>query len=165
MNVRLKTSCGDIVVEVFEDKAPATVENFLTYVRDGFYDGTIFHRAIDGFMIQGGGFEPGMVEKTTRGPLDNEADNGLDNDTGTLAMARTQDPHSATAQFFVNVNDNDFLNFKEPTKSGWGYCVFAKVVEGMDVVTEIEESKTCSRAGHQDVPANDIIIESAEIVE
>jgi peptidyl-prolyl cis-trans isomerase B (cyclophilin B) len=161
MQVRLETSIGDITLELFEEQSPITVENFLAYVSDGFYDGTIFHRVIDGFMIQGGGFEPGMVQKPTRSPIENEADNGLRNDSGTLAMARTPDPHSASAQFFINVRDNDFLNFRNKSRDGWGYCVFGKVVEGMEVVTSIEGSPTTTRAGHQDVPQEDVVINRA----
>lgn len=161
MQVRLETSAGDVTLELFEKEAPKSVENFLGYVSDGFYDGTIFHRVIDGFMIQGGGFEPGMVQKSARSAIVNEAENGIGNVTGTVAMARTPDPHSASAQFFINVRDNDFLNFKSKSRDGWGYCVFGKVVEGMDVVTSIEASPTTSRAGHQDVPQEDVIINRA----
>ena len=165
MQVRLTTSKGQITLELNQDKAPKTSENFLTYVRDGFYAGTLFHRVIDGFMIQGGGFQPGMVQKPTRETIQNEADNGLSNETGTIAMARTQDPHSASAQFFVNTNDNDFLDFKSATQQGWGYCVFGKVIDGMEVVTEIEECATGAKSGHKDVPVDDIVIERAEIVD
>ncbi|HSS66404.1 MAG TPA: peptidylprolyl isomerase [Gammaproteobacteria bacterium] len=161
MQVKLETSIGEITLELFEKQSPKTVQNFLRYVSDGFYDGTIFHRVIDGFMIQGGGFEPGMVQKPTKSPIENEAENGLSNDAGTVAMARTPDPHSASAQFFINVRDNDFLNFKAKSRDGWGYCVFGKVVEGMDVVTSIEGSPTTSRAGHQDVPQEDVVINRA----
>lgn len=161
MQVKLETSVGDITLELFGEQSPKTVENFLGYVSDGFYDGTIFHRVIDGFMIQGGGFEPGMVQKPTKSTIENEAENGLGNDAGTVAMARTPDPHSASAQFFINVRDNDFLNFKAKSRDGWGYCVFAKVIDGMDVVTSIEASPTTSRAGHQDVPQEDVIINRA----
>lgn len=161
MQVRLETSAGDVTLELFEKEAPKTVENFLGYVTDGFYDGTIFHRVIDGFMIQGGGFEPGMVQKSAKSTIVNEAENGIGNETGAVAMARTPDPHSASAQFFINVRDNDFLNFKSRSRDGWGYCVFGKVVEGMDVVTSIEASPTTSRAGHQDVPQEDVIISRA----
>lgn len=161
MQVKLETSRGDITLELFDKEAPKTVANFLGYVRDGFYDGTIFHRVIEGFMIQGGGFEPGMVQKPTRSSIENEAGNGLGNETGTVAMARTPDPHSASAQFFINVRDNDFLNFKSKSPDGWGYCVFGKVVDGMDVVTSIEASPTTSRAGHQDVPQEDVVIKRA----
>lgn len=162
MNVRLKTSAGDIVLSLDTDKAPKTVDNFITYVREGFYDGTIFHRVIDDFMIQGGGFESEMSPKKPRATIENEADNGLSNSTGTVAMARTSDPHSATCQFFINANDNTFLNFKSRTPEGWGYCVFATVTEGMDVVRRISKAATTSRAGHQDVPVDEILIESAE---
>lgn len=161
MQVKLETSLGDITLELFEEQAPKTVENFLGYVSDGFYDGTIFHRVIDGFMIQGGGFEPGMTQKSTKPTIENEADNGLGNDVGTVAMARTPDPHSASAQFFINVGDNDFLNFKAKSRDGWGYCVFGKVIGGMDVVTSIEGSATTTRAGHQDVPQEDVVINRA----
>ena len=136
----------------------------MNYVKDGFYDGTIFHRVIDGFMIQGGGMEPGMKEKQTNAPVKNEADNGLKNDRGTLAMARTNDPHSATAQFFINLSDNAFLNHQSPSPQGWGYCVFGKVINGMDVVDEIKNVATTSHGHHQDVPVDDVIIEKAEIV-
>ena len=164
MKVRLETTLGNITLELDETLAPKTVANFLQYVSDAFYDGTIFHRVIDGFMIQTGGFEPGMTEKSTNASIENEADNGLRNDTGTIAMARTPDPHSASAQFFINANDNDFLNFKSKTQDGWGYCVFGKVIEGLDVVTKIEESPTTSRGGHQDVPREDIVINRAVAV-
>ena len=163
--IKLTTSAGEITLEMFADKAPKTVENFEQYVRDGFYDGTIFHRVINNFMIQGGGFEPGMVQKKTRDTIENEANNGVANENGTIAMARTSDPHSATAQFFINVKDNDFLNHTAPTSNGWGYCVFGKVVDGMDVVNEIKAAATTFRGGHQDVPAENIIIEKAEIIE
>ena len=165
MKVRLETTLGNITLELFDKEAPETVANFLQYVQEGFYDGTIFHRVIDGFMVQGGGFEPGMGQKPTRENIENEADNGLSNDAGTVAMARTPDPHSASAQFFINANDNDFLNFREKTRDGWGYCVFGKVVDGMNIVTRIEESPTTTRAGHQDVPKEDIIINKAVTVD
>jgi len=163
--IRMQTNKGVIEIELNAEKAPETVENFISYVKDGFYDGTIFHRVIDGFMIQGGGMEPGMKEKQTKAPVKNEADNGLANDRGTLAMARTNDPHSATAQFFINVSDNAFLNHRSPSPDGWGYCVFGKVTNGMDVVDEIKGVATTSKGGHQDVPAEDVIIEKTEIVE
>lgn len=163
--VILKTNYGDIKIELDFDKAPKTAENFKQYVVDGFYNGVIFHRVIDGFMVQGGGMEPGMVEKETRDPIENEADNGLSNDIGTLAMARTMDPHSASAQFFINVADNAFLNHKSKDMQGWGYAVFGKVTEGMDVVNKIKGVSTTMRAGHQDVPAEDVIIETAEWVD
>jgi peptidyl-prolyl cis-trans isomerase B (cyclophilin B) len=162
--VKLHTNFGTITLELDADKAPKTVENFLQYVRDGFYDGTIFHRVIDGFMIQGGGMEPGMGQKPTRGPIENEAGNGLKNDAYTIAMARTAVPNSATAQFFINVKDNAFLNFTSPTPQGYGYAVFGKVVEGTDVVDKIKKVKTGNRAGHQDVPLEDVVITKAEIV-
>ncbi len=160
-----KTNYGDITVELDYEKAPKTAENFAQYVRDGFYDGTIFHRVIDNFMIQGGGFEPGMTQKETRETIENEADNGLRNDVGTLAMARTMDPHSASAQFFINIKDNDFLNHTAKTSQGWGYAVFGKVTDGMDVVDKIKNVTTTMKGGHQDVPAEDVIIESAELTE
>jgi len=159
--ITLKTNLGDIVIELDQEKAPITSENFAQYVRDGFYNGTIFHRVINNFMIQGGGFEPGMVEKSTRAPIQNEAKNGLSNMTGTIAMARTMDPHSASAQFFINVSDNKFLDY--PGQDGWGYCVFGKVTEGMDVVNRMKQVDTTMRAGHQDVPVDDLIIEEATI--
>ena len=165
MKARFTTSHGVIDIELDPDRAPVTSENFARYVRDGHYDGTVFHRVIDGFMIQGGGFEPGMRQKAARAPITNEADNGLVNDTGTVAMARTQEPHSASAQFFINTQDNDFLNHKSKTVEGWGYCVFGRVTDGMDVVTRIEESATTVRAGHRDVPVDDVVIERAEMLE
>ena len=161
----LKTNHGDISIELDFDKAPKSSENFLAYACDGFYNGTIFHRVIDGFMIQGGGFEPGMNQKPTGTPIENEADNGLKNDCYTLAMARTMDPHSATAQFFINVKDNDFLNHSSPTPQGWGYAVFGKVVAGTEVVDAIKGVSTGSAAGHQDVPVEDVVIESVEVTE
>ena len=163
--IKLNTNHGTITLELDAEKAPLTVENFIQYVNDGFYDGTIFHRVIDGFMIQGGGMEPGMTPKETREPIKNEADNGLSNDLGTIAMARTNDPDSASAQFFINVKDNQFLNHSAPTASGWGYCVFGKVVDGMDVVNAIKSVDTSSAGMHQDVPVEDVIIESAEVVD
>jgi peptidyl-prolyl cis-trans isomerase B (cyclophilin B) len=159
--IRLKTSMGDIVIELDEQAAPKTCENFRQYVTDGFYDGTIFHRVIDGFMIQGGGFLPDMMQKATRDPIENEAANGLSNTTGTIAMARTMQPHSATAQFFINVKDNGFLD--HPGQDGWGYCAFGKVVGGIDVVNRIKGVDTTNKAGHQDVPAEPVVIEKAEI--
>jgi len=152
------------LLELDAEKAPLTVENFLQYVRDGFFSNTLFHRVIDGFMIQGGGMNPDMSQKATRAPVKNEADNGLKNDAYTIAMARTGDPHSATAQFFINVGNNDFLNHSAPTPQGWGYCVFGKVVEGQDVVDKIKKVRTGNKAGHQDVPTENVVIESAEIV-
>ena len=165
MKVRLCTSHGDIEIELDTEHAPKTAANFAEYVRDGHYDGTIFHRVISGFMVQGGGFETSMQQKDTRASIENEADNGLRNDIGTLAMARTQDPHSASAQFFINTQDNEFLNHKGKTPDGWGYCVFARVVSGMDVVSKIEECATTVRAGHRDVPTDDIVIDRAELIE
>ncbi|WP_394179390.1 peptidylprolyl isomerase [Marinomonas posidonica] len=160
----LHTNHGDIQIELDYEKAPKTAKNFEEYVTSGFYDGVIFHRVINGFMVQGGGFEPGMTQKETRAPIENEADNGLTNDVGTLAMARTMDPHSASAQFFINVADNSFLNHRSKTPDGWGYAVFGKVAAGMDVVNKIKEVSTTVKAGHQDVPTDDVIIESAELV-
>lgn len=159
----LNTNMGEIVIELDEDKAPNTAANFRQYVEAGFYDGTLFHRVIEGFMIQGGGFEAGMKQKSPGEPIDNEADNGLRNEIGTIAMARTNDPHSATAQFFINVGDNAFLNHRDKSAQGWGYAVFGKVVEGMEVVNKIQTVDTSSQAGHQDVPVDDVVIESAEI--
>ena len=161
--VTFQTNHGDIVIKTFDDKAPATVANFLDYCREGFYDNTIFHRVINGFMIQGGGFEPGMQQKPTRAPIKNEADNGLKNERYSIAMARTSDPHSASAQFFINVADNAFLDFKMPSGNGWGYCVFGKVVEGSEVVDKIKGVKTGNAGFHQDVPKEDVIIERAEV--
>jgi peptidyl-prolyl cis-trans isomerase B (cyclophilin B) len=162
--VKLHTNFGAITLDLDAAKAPDTVRNFLAYVESGHYANTIFHRVIDGFMIQGGGFEPGMKQKATRAPVKNEAANGLKNDRYTVAMARTNDPHSATAQFFINVKDNDFLNHTAPTPQGWGYCVFGKVVEGLEVVERIKGVKTGRSGMHQDVPVQDVIIERAEVV-
>ena len=162
--VKLQTSMGELVIELETDKAPVTAENFLQYVRDGFYDNTVFHRVINGFMVQGGGFEPGMKQKPTRATIENEAGNGLKNDAYTVAMARTSDPHSATAQFFINVADNNFLNFRAANADGFGYCVFGKVVEGREVVDKIKAVATGNRGFHQDVPAEDVVIEKAEVV-
>ncbi|WP_319410013.1 peptidylprolyl isomerase [uncultured Desulfosarcina sp.] len=162
--VKLTTSQGDIVVELDSAAAPKTVENFLAYVKDGFYDGVIFHRVIAGFMIQGGGFDADMKRKSPRPPISNEADNGLSNRTGTLAMARTADPHSASAQFFINVKDNDFLDHRAKTAQGWGYCVFGRVVDGMEVVRAIENVPTTSRSGMRDVPTVPVVIEQATVV-
>ena len=161
--VTLKTNFGDITLELFEDKAPKTVANFLSYVEDGFFDNTIFHRVINNFMIQGGGFTPDMDQKDTKAPIENEADNGVANEVGTIAMARTQDPHSATAQFFINVNNNDFLNHSGKSVNGWGYCAFGKVTEGMDVVEKIKVVKTGNHGYHQDVPVEPVIIEKAVV--
>lgn len=163
--VKLSTNHGDIVLRLDAEKAPATVENFLQYVRDGFYDGTVFHRVINGFMVQGGGMEPGMKQKKTRASIQNEADNGLKNTAYTVAMARTGDPHSATAQFFINVADNDFLDHSGKNVQGWGYAVFGEVVEGREVVDAIKAVPTGSKSGHQDVPKQDVIITKAEVVE
>ncbi|WON76138.1 peptidylprolyl isomerase B [Serratia sp. UGAL515B_01] len=163
--VTFHTNHGDIVIKTFADKAPITVENFLNYCNEGFYNNTIFHRVINGFMVQGGGFEPGMRQKNTKATILNEANNGLKNTRGTLAMARTNDPHSATAQFFINVVDNDFLNFRGENAQGWGYCVFAEVVEGMDVVDKIKAVKTGRSGMHQDVPVDDVVINSVTVSE
>ena len=162
--VKIQTSMGDLVIELDAEKAPLTAENFLQYVRDGFYDDTVFHRVIDGFMVQGGGFEPGMKQKPVRAPIKNEAGNGLKNDAYTVAMARTSDPHSATAQFFFNVVNNNFLNFRAANADGFGYCVFGKVVEGRDVIDKIKAVPTGNRGFHQDVPAEDVVIKKAEVV-
>ena len=162
--VKLHTNFGAITLELDAEKAPVTTANFLEYVESGFYANTIFHRVIDGFMIQGGGFEPDMRQKPTNAPIKNEADNGLQNKTYTIAMARTPNPDSASSQFFINVNDNDFLNFTSPTAQGWGYCVFGKVVEGTDVVDKIRQVNTGNRNGHQDVPVENVVIERAEVV-
>ena len=161
--VILNTNFGPIPVELDSEHAPKSVENFLSYAKDGSYNNTVFHRVINGFMIQGGGFEPGMKQKPTKAPIKNEANNGLKNMTGTLAMARTSDPHSATAQFFINVADNDFLNFKSESPQGWGYAVFGKVTDGMDVVNKIKAVKTGTSGFHQDVPKDDVIIQSVTI--
>jgi peptidyl-prolyl cis-trans isomerase B (cyclophilin B) len=163
--VKMTTNYGDFVITLDADKAPKTVANFLTYVKEGFYNNTVFHRVIDGFMIQGGGFEPGMKQKQTHAPIENEANNGLKNDKYTLAMARTSDPQSATAQFFINVADNDFLNFTAPTANGWGYAVFGKVTEGTDVIDKIKGVKTGNSGFHQNVPLQDVVIEKAEVLE
>ena len=161
--VVLHTNFGDITIKMFEKEAPNTVKNFLEYANADFFNGTIFHRVIDGFMVQGGGFVPGMEQKDVNDPIQNEANNGLSNKIGTLAMARTPDPHSATAQFFINVNNNDFLNHSSETSQGWGYCVFAEVVEGMDIVNKIKGVATGSNGFHQDVPLEDVIIESVTV--
>lgn len=161
----LHTNHGDITLELDYENAPETAKNFEQYVKDGFYDGLIFHRVISNFMVQGGGFEPGMQSRETRAPIENEADNGLKNEIGTIAMARTSDPHSATAQFFINVANNSFLNHSSKTVQGWGYAVFGKVVSGIDIVNTIKETPTTTKAGHQDVPVEDIIIEKAEVIE
>ena len=163
--ISMLTNYGEIKIELDFEKAPKTAANFKQYVEEGFYDGVIFHRVIDNFMVQGGGFDTEMVQKETRETIENEADNGLKNDTGTLAMARTMDPHSASAQFFINVKDNDFLNHTAKDMNGWGYCVFGKVVEGMEVVNKIKGVATGNRMGHQDVPVDAVIIEKATVVE
>ncbi|WP_313297006.1 peptidylprolyl isomerase [Diaphorobacter sp.] len=155
---------GNIVIELDAEKAPKSAENFLNYVKKGFYDGTVFHRVINGFMVQGGGFEPGMQQKSTDKPIENEANNGLKNDKYTLAMARTSDPHSATAQFFINVADNGFLNHTAPTAQGWGYAVFGKVVKGTEVVDAIKGVKTGRKGFHDDVPKEDVVIEKAVVL-
>ncbi len=161
--VELKTSMGVITLELYPDKAPKTVENFLQYVKDGHFKGTIFHRVINGFMVQGGGFTADFAQKKTRPPVQNEANNGLKNDIGTIAMARTSDPHSATAQFFINHKNNDFLNHTAPTPQGWGYTVFGKVVKGMDVVNKIAAVETGSNGPHSDVPRKPVVIEDAKL--
>ena len=163
--VRLETSAGVIDIELFTDKAPKTVANFLEYVNSGHYSNTIFHRVINGFMVQGGGMEPGMKEKRAAKTVENEANNGLQNNRYTLAMARTSDPHSASAQFFINVADNDFLNHRNPTAQGWGYCVFGQVINGKEVVDAMKGVKTTSKGFHQDVPVEDIIITKASVIE
>ena len=163
MIVKMQTTHGELTIELNSEKAPQTVANFIDYCRDVFYDGTIFHRVIPGFMVQGGGMEPGMAEKTTGEPIENEAENGLKNDVGSLAMARTMDPHSATAQFFINTNSNTFLNY--PGQDGWGYCVFGKITEGMDVVRKIEKVETGRNGFHDDVPTEDVLIEKVVIEE
>ena len=162
--VQLETSMGDITIELNEEKAPKTVENFLNYVNSGHYEGTIFHRVIDGFMIQGGGMDAQMNEKKTNAPIENEADNGLKNDKGTIAMARTQDPHSATSQFFINVKDNDFLNHSGKNMQGWGYTVFGKVTDGIDVIEKMRSVATGRFGMHADVPNEPITINSAKVV-
>ncbi len=156
--VIFETNLGSFTLELNAEKAPKTVASFLNYVNEGHYDSTIFHRVISNFMIQGGGFEVGMKQKTTNEPVENEANNGLSNTVGTVAMARTNDPHSASCQFFVNVKDNAFLDFTSETPQGWGYCVFGKVVEGMDIVEKIKQVKTSNKAGHQDVPVEDVVV-------
>ncbi len=161
--VELKTTQGDIVVEVFADKAPKSADNFIQYVKDGFYNGTVFHRVIDGFMVQGGGFDADMKQKSTRAPIENEAKNGLRNEAGTLAMARTADPHSASSQFFINLVPNTALDY--PSRDGWGYAVFAKVVKGLDVVETIAKLPTANRGFHQNVPVESVIVNSARVLE
>lgn len=163
--IKLHTSLGVITLELDHERAPTTAANFAQYVKEGFYDGTLFHRVIPNFMIQGGGLLPEMCEKRGRAPIRNEADNGLKNQTGTIAMARTSDPHSASSQFFINVKDNDFLDFRSATSQGWGYCVFGRVTDGMEVVQAIVQVPTTSRLGHQDVPVNPVLIERAEALD
>jgi peptidyl-prolyl cis-trans isomerase B (cyclophilin B) len=162
--IKLHTNYGVITLNLFADKAPVTVENFISYVKEGFLDGTIFHRVIDGFMIQGGGFTRDMDQKETKAPIKNEANNKVPNKKGTIAMARTNDPHSATCQFFINIADNSFLNHTAESSQGWGYCVFGEVTEGMDVVDKIRQVKTGRFAGHSDVPVEPVVIEKAELV-
>ena len=162
--VRMSTILGDMTLELDAEKAPKTVENFVNYATSGFYDGTIFHRVINNFMVQGGGFDADMRQKTTEAPIDNEANNGLKNNRGTIAMARTMDPHSATAQFFINVSDNDFLNHTAENMQGWGYAVFGQVVEGQEVLDKIRVVPTGSQAGHQDVPVDPVVIESVTVL-
>ncbi len=163
--ITLHTNFGDIKIQLNEEKAPETSANFLQYCRDGFYDNTLFHRVIDGFMVQGGGMESGLREKATRAPIKNEANNGLSNKVGTLAMARTMEPHSASSQFFINVNNNTFLDFRSESLDGWGYCVFGEVVEGMDIVNKIKGVSTGSYGMHQDVPLEDVVITGTTIEE
>ena len=163
--VELETTMGNIVIELNQEKAPNTVANFLEYVKSGHYDGTLFHRVIDGFMIQGGGMDANMTEKSTNAPIQNEADNGLKNEVGTIAMARTSDPHSATAQFFINVKDNSFLNFSGKNPQGWGYVVFGKVTEGMDIVNKIKGVPTGKYGFHADVPTTPVVITHAKVIE
>jgi len=162
--IKLQTNHGDITIELNADKAPKTAANFEQYVKDGHYDNTVFHRVIDGFMIQGGGFAPGMKQKDTRDCVENEANNGLKNDHYTVAMARTSDPHSASSQFFINTSNNDFLNHTAPTAQGWGYCVFGKVTAGMDVVDKIGKVKTGRKGFHDDVPVDDVVIQKAVVL-
>ena len=164
MKVRLMTTMGNITLELDKQKAPVTVENFVTYLQSGHYDGTIFHRVVEDFVIQGGGLDQEMNEKPTRSPIKNEANNGLSNLFGTIAMARTPDPHSASAQFFINTTDNAFLDFSKETDDGWGYCVFGKVIDGLEVVEQIEAVSTTSRNGFQDVPEQNIVITRVEII-
>ncbi len=163
--ITLQTTHGDIKIELDTEHTPKTAQNFLTYAKEGFYEGTIFHRVINGFMIQGGGFDAKMEQKQTRATIENEADKGQKNKRGTIAMARTSDPHSASAQFFINVADNDFLNFSAKSANGWGYCVFGKVIEGMDVVDKIKAVPTATHAGHGDVPVNTVVIEKVIVGE
>lgn len=163
--ILMHTNYGDIAIKLDTENTPKTAENFISYAKSGFYDGTIFHRVIKGFMIQGGGFNQGMTQKPTQDPIQNEASKANKNKIGTIAMARTSDPHSASSQFFINVADNHFLDFKSPQDEGWGYCVFGEVVDGLDIVTKISQVQTTSRAGHADVPIEDVIIQSVEMVD
>jgi len=163
--IKMHTSMGLITLELDHEKAPKTAANFEQYAKDGFYDGTIFHRVIPGFMVQGGGMEPGMNEKSTRANIKNEANNGLQNEVGSIAMARTPDPHSASSQFFLNVSNNGFLNFTARTQQGWGYCVFGKIVDGLDIMMEMSKVSTGNAGGHQDVPTVDVMIEKVEVVD
>ncbi|MGZ8238405.1 MAG: peptidylprolyl isomerase [Methylobacter sp.] len=163
--VKLTTSLGEIVIQLNPEKAPISSANFLTYVNEGFYNGTVFHRIIPGFMAQGGGFDTDFNQKAVHDPIKNEADNGLPNKRGTIAMARTNVPDSATAQFFINYKDNSFLNYSSPTTSGWGYAVFGEVIEGMDIVDEMAKQPTGNRGGHQDVPKTNIVIEKSEVIQ
>lgn len=163
--IKMTTNFGDIEIELFAKEAPDTTSNFLRYVNDGFFDGLIFHRVIPNFVIQGGGFEPGLRKRETNAPIENEADNGLKNERGTLSMARTNDPHSATSQFFINLKDNEFLDYKSKDPNGWGYAVFAKVVSGMDVVDTIAKSATGDAGGHSDVPLQDVVVEKVVLLE
>ncbi len=163
--IKMTTNFGDIEIELFAKEAPDTTSNFLRYVNDGFFNGLIFHRVIPNFVIQGGGFEPGLRKRETNAPIENEADNGLKNERGTLSMARTNDPHSATSQFFINLKDNDFLDYKSKDPNGWGYAVFAKVVSGMDVVDTIAKSATGDTGGHSDVPLQDVVVEKVVLLE
>jgi peptidyl-prolyl cis-trans isomerase B (cyclophilin B) len=165
MLVHIKTNYGTIIAELFADKSPKSVANFIQYAKDGFYNSTIFHRVIDNFVIQGGGFGPGMTQKPPRASIENEAKNGLRNSRGTLAMARSSDPHSASSQFFINIVDNDFLNYTAPTPAGWGYCVFGKIVEGMHIVDQIKGVPTGSKLGFKDVPLSDVLMEKVTLVE
>lgn len=164
-NVKISTTMGDITVEIDDEKAPVGAENFIHYAMDGFFNGTIFHRIIPNFMVQGGGMLPGLVDKPSGAPIENEADNGLKNDRGTLAYARTGDPHSATTQFFINLKDNDFLNHSAKNSQGWGYAVFGRVIEGMDIIDEMAKVETTTRMGHQDVPRDDILITKTVLLE
>jgi len=162
--IHVKTSFGTIILELYPEKAPKTVKNFIDYAKDGFYDSTLIHRVIDKFVIQGGGFGPGMTQKMTRPPIQNEANNGLRNARGSIAMARASDPHSATSQFFINIVDNDFLNYTASTPAGWGYCVFGKVVDGMHVVDQIKGVITGSKLGHKDIPLSEVLIEKIQVI-